>query len=201
MLTVFKNQEIKMSGHGFHVHGAHEHELEHKAHSGDSLAQSVALMTAILSTIGAVLSYQGGVTQNEAMLQKNEAVLKKTEASNLWSYYQAKSSKQNLAELAAGLTSGQKTEFYKKEIERYRKEKEEIKVKAEALEAESKKANDMSEQIMHPHHRFAQAMTLVQIAISLASITVLTRRRWLFVAAAVAAIAGAGVWISTLFLH
>ena len=32
---------------------------------------------------------------------------------------------------------------------------------------------------MHQHHRWAQAMTAVQIAISLAAITLLTRKRWL----------------------
>ena len=182
-----------MSEDGFHVHGAHEHEVEHAAQSGDGLAQKVAVMTAILSTVGAIVSYQGGATQNEAMLHKNEAVLKKTEAANLWSYYQAKSSKQNLSELAAGIAPPQKTEFYKKEIDRYKLEKEEIKKKAEALEALSTKANEASENAMHPHHRLAQGMTLIQIAISLASITVLTRKRWLFVGAGIAAVAGCAV--------
>jgi hypothetical protein len=47
---------------------------------------------------------------------------------------------------------------------------------------------------MHPHHKLAQAMTLIQIAISLASITVLTRRKWLFVVAGVAAAGGLVMW-------
>ena len=32
---------------------------------------------------------------------------------------------------------------------------------------------------MHVHHRWAQAMTLIQIAIALAAITLLTRNKWL----------------------
>ena len=32
---------------------------------------------------------------------------------------------------------------------------------------------------MHVHHRWAQAMTLIQISIALAAITLLTRSRWL----------------------
>jgi len=47
---------------------------------------------------------------------------------------------------------------------------------------------------MHPHHKLAQAMTLIQIAISLASITVLTRKKWLFGVAAVAAAGGIAMW-------
>jgi len=44
---------------------------------------------------------------------------------------------------------------------------------------------------MHVHHRWAQAMTLVQIAISLAAITLLTRRRWMQYAAYGTGAAGA----------
>ena len=183
-----------MSGHGFHVHGAHEHEVEHLAHSGPGLAQYVAIFTAILSTVGAIVSYQGGSTQNEAMLFKNEAVLKKTQASNQWNYYQAKSSKGHLMSVAVDMAPPDRKEFYKKQIEKYEQEKKEIKAEAEALEAESTKANEHSEHLMHPHHRLAQAMTLIQIAISLASITVLTRKKWLFAGAGIAAVGGTVLW-------
>jgi hypothetical protein len=183
-----------MSGHGFHVHGAHEHEVEHQAHGGPGLAQYVAIFTAILSTIGAIVSYQGGAAQNEAMLYKNEAVLKKTQASDQWNFYQAKSTKGHLMELAANIAPTDKAEYYKKQIEKYEKEKKEIREKAEELEKQSTEANQHSEHLLHPHHRLAQAMTLIQIAISLASITVLTRKRWLFILAAVAATGGIGLW-------
>jgi len=179
-----------MSESGFHVHGAHEHALEHEAHSGNSLAQGIAVFTAVLSTLGAIVSYQGGATQNEAMLFKNEAVLKKAQATDQWSFYQAKSSKGHLMEVAAVIAPKDKEAYYRAQAEKYDKEKGEIKKKAEELDAESNKANLESEHAMHPHHRLAQAMTLLQIAISLASITALTHRRWLFACAGVAAAGG-----------
>jgi hypothetical protein len=178
----------------FHVHGAHDHAVEHQAHGGDSLASSVAIFTAILASVGAVVSYQGGDTQNQAMLFKNEAVLKKTQASDQWSFYQAKSNKGHLMELAADMGPANKREYYKTQIEKYENDKKDIKLKAEALEAESEQANQKSEHAMHPHHKLAQAMTLIQIAISLASITVLTRRKWLFAVAGVAATGGLVMW-------
>ncbi len=190
-----------MSEGGFHVHGPHDHAVEHGAQSGDSLASRVAVVTAILATVGAVVGYQGGATQNEAMLLKNEAVLKKTEAANQWTYYQAKSNKQNLAELALAIAPAAKHEFYQQEVERYKKEKAEIKVLADKLEAASSRANESSEATMHPHHRLAQALTMIQVAISLASITVLTRKRWLFAGALGTAAAGGAMWISTFFIH
>src|SRR3569623_1386965 len=100
-ITTFFTECDGMSEHGFHVHGSHEHEVEHQAHQGGGLAQYVAIFTAILSACGAVFSYQGSATQVEAMLLKNDAVLKKAEATDQWSFYQAKSNKGHLMELAA----------------------------------------------------------------------------------------------------
>ncbi|MBI3525328.1 MAG: hypothetical protein HY066_12570 [Betaproteobacteria bacterium] len=53
-----------MSAGGFHVHGPHDHAVEHGAQSGDSLASQVVVVTAILATVGALVGYQGGYTQN-----------------------------------------------------------------------------------------------------------------------------------------
>lgn len=170
-----------MSGDGFHVHGPHDHELEHAAqHEPKGMAGQLAVMTAILATIGAMFSYMGGATQANAGLLKNDAAIKKTEASNQWNYYQAKSGKQNLAELATALvTSDEKKAKYQDEIERYKKEKAEIKLAAEKLEAESKEFDALSAAQMHQHHRWAQATTALQISIALAAIALLTKRRWM----------------------
>ena len=217
-----------MSAGHFHVHGPHDHEVEHAAlaahdnkgdshaghgSSGGGLVQRVALMTALLAFCGAISSWQGSTTLSEAMLLKNESillknqsVLKKTEASNQWNYYQAKSSKQNLAELAIALAPPGKQDFYQKEVDRYKQEKEGIRKDAEALEAEVKKydaqsddANKKSAEKIHPHHRWELAMTVFQIAIALSSITILTRKRWLFntsLATGVVGIAlGAAAWL------
>lgn len=184
-----------MSEHGFHVHAHHEHVLEHEGQHGVGIAQYVAIFTAILSTVGAVVSYQGAATQNEAMLYKNDAVLKKAQASDQWNYYQAKSQKGHLMELAMELAPKEKKEYYRQQVEKYNAEKKKIQVEAEALEEATKRADEKSEQLMHPHHMLALAMTLTQIAISLASITALTRKRWLFSLAAMSAAGGVVLWV------
>jgi len=169
-----------MSDHGFHVHGPHDHEVEHVAqHGGDSFTSRVAVLTAILSTVGAIFGYMGGHAQNLALLYKNEAAIQKTSASNQWNYYQAKSNKQNLAELSVTLTTGDAQQKFAQAVERYKKEKEEIKVDAEKLEAAAQAADHQSEQEMHVHGRWALASTLLQIAIALSAITLLTRKRWM----------------------
>lgn len=194
-----------MSHGGFHVHGPDQHELEHQAAHGDNLAVRVSIMTAILATFGAVFSYLGSAQQtaaadckNDAILAKNEAIQLRTQAANQWSYYQSKSTKQNLAELAQSLTSDEALKKkYAAEIERYKGDKAEIKVVADALEKKADlfdaKVDPLvrrSAELMHPHHVLAQAITLIQIGIALASICALTKVRALFWASAGASAAG-----------
>lgn len=180
----------------FHVHGPHDHEVEHAGAHGVGLGQQVAIFTALLATVGAVVSYLGGNSQNEALFHKNEAVLYKAHASDQWSFYQAKSTKGHIMGLAAQLAPKEKRAEYADEVARYDKEKAEIKTKAEALEEKSKQENELAEKAFHPHHALAMAMTFIQVAIALASITVLTNRRWLLLPAGFGAIAGIGlaVW-------
>ena len=173
-----------MSGQGFHVHGPHDHELEHATqgghgHDDSGMTNQIAMFTAIIATVGALFGYMGGATQANAGLYKNNAAIKKTEASNQWNYYQAKSSKQNLSELALELAPASKKEFYESEIKRYKAEKADIKLGAEKLEAEAKAWDEQSDREIHLHHRWAQATTALQVSIALAAIALLTRKDWL----------------------
>lgn len=190
-----------MSGQGFHVHGPHDHELEHAAqgHGGEH-TNSIAMFTAIIATVGALFGYMGGATQANAGLYKNNAAIKKTEASNQWNYYQAKSSKQNLSELALELAPSAKKDFYQDEIKRYKGEKAEIKATADQLEAEAKAWDEKSDEQMHQHHRWAQATTVLQIAIALAAIALLSKKRWTEWAMYGAGAVGAGIGVLA-FLH
>lgn len=195
-----------MSAGGFHVHGPHDHAVEHAGqdshdthHEDEGFGSRLAVTTAILATVGALFSYQGGATQNNAMIYKNNAAIKKTEASNQWNYYQAKSSKQNLAELAMALP-GVDVDKYKKEVARYKDEKEGIKKDAEKLEAESKKWDEESEKQIHLHHRWAQAMTVIQVAIALAAITLITKKKWMQTGVYIAAVAS-GILAVMAVLH
>jgi flagellar basal body-associated protein FliL len=172
-----------MSDDGFHVHGPHDHELEHAAQSGHEAGSrmigQIAVITAIIATVGAIFSYMGGATQANAGLYKNNAAIKKTEASNQWNFFQAKSTKQALAELARDLAPDAKKTTYQAKIDRYETEKNDIKKAAEKLEADATQWDAQSEVQMHQHHRWAQATTVLQISIALAAIALLTRKKWL----------------------
>ena len=191
-----------MSGHGFHVHGPHDHELEHAAQHGshDPSSGTIAVVTAIVATVGALFSYMGGATQANAGLFKNDAAIRKTEAANQWSYYQSKSGKQSLTELAIELAPEAKKAFYQDEVARYKKEKNEIKATAERLDAESIAFDEKSNHEIHEHHRWAQATTVLQISIAMAAIALLTKRKWLVYGVYGLGIAGSGLGLLA-FLH
>jgi uncharacterized protein DUF4337 len=167
-----------MSAHGFHAHGPHDHELEHLAHDEPhGMAGHLAVATAIIATVGAIFAYMGGLAQLNAGLYKNESAIKKTEAANQWAFYQAKSNRQYLSELAVDLVPEARKEFYRAEADRRKNEKAEIQKEAEKLEKESVEWSEKTEHQIHEEHRWQQATTALQISIALAAIALLTRSR------------------------
>ena len=180
-----------MSGQGFHVHGPHDHELEHAVTHGEhapahghgdgrrSMTSQIAVCTAVIATVGAIFAYMGGLTQANAGLYKNNAGIKKTEASNQWNYFQSKSTKQSLAEFARDMSPDDRRPVWQEKISRYETEKAEIQLVAQKLEEESRDWDRRSEAQLHQHHRWAQATTALQVSIALAAIALLTRRKWL----------------------
>ncbi len=178
-----------MSDNEFEVRGPHDEILEeggghgHHGASRDPFASRIAVMTAVLATLGAIFSYQSGNAENQALIFKNEAAIRKTDAADQWAYYQARGEKQNLAELGAALSvrDSQVAAHFAAEAERYKNEKEPIRAKAESLEKQVLEADARSEELVHRHHRWAQATTLIQVSIALAAITLLARSRWLLV--------------------
>jgi hypothetical protein len=180
-----------MSGAGFHVHGPHDHELEHatqqaagghgdSAHGTSGMVNQIAMFTAVIATVGAIFAYMGGATQANAGLYKNNAAIKKTEAANQWNYFQAKSTKQSLAEVSRDLTPGEADKAkYQAKIDRYETEKKDIESEARRIETESREWDARSDAQMHQHHRWAQATTALQVCIALAAIALLTRKKWL----------------------
>lgn len=185
----------------FEVRGAHEDRMDEAAEREPrGMAGQLAVMTAILAMFGATFLYMAGATQADTGLFKNDAAIKKTEAANQWAFYQAKSNKQNLAELALDLVPEPRKRFYADEAKRYKGEKADIMVAAKKLEDESADWDKKSAEQLHQHHRWAQATTALQIAIAMAAIALLTKSHGL--AKGVYLLSGIGVVLGGLaWLH
>lgn len=140
----------------------HEHVNESAKHTGEAWISWVALSTAILAVLAAIASLLSGEFANEAMMNQ-------IEASSQWSYYQAKSIKSAVVDVKMAL-SGVPDEQDQSKRARYEKEQEEIKSEAEGKQAAAKSC-------FHKHEVFARAVTMFQIAIAIAAISALTKRR------------------------
>ena len=140
----------------------HEEIHHHAEHAGVPWISGVALSTAILAVLAAISGLLAGKHANEAMMSQ-------IQASDQWGYFQAKSIKAAILEAKTTLAS-EATDTDKEKAARYQREQEEIKNVAEHKEAEAE-AN------FHKHEVFARSVTMFQIAIAIAAISALTRKR------------------------
>ncbi len=150
----------------------HEHMQEHaeqapKPHGAKiSWVMGAALSSALLAAFAAVASLLAGHHVNEAMVEQ-------LRASDQWNYYQAKGVKSAVLasklELLEGLDKTPSKKDHEK-LAKYGEEQKEIKQKAEELEKSA-------DHHLHTHVVFARGVTLFQVAIAVAAVSVLTHKR------------------------
>jgi hypothetical protein len=132
----------------------------------------VALFVAIIATTMALCNVKdGNIVQAMSQAQAH--------ALDAWSFFEAKSTKQNITENALELEmflgrSGKDTlvDMYHSRIERYEQEKSEIKKKAESYEKEYDDLNRLDDQ-------FDLTEAMLTISIAMLGITSLTQKKWL----------------------
>lgn len=176
---------------GIEIPEGHMEHLQHHAHEG-GLVRWIAIFTAVVSTLGAIIGHEAEEIGNHAILLKNEAAIIKTDATDKWNYYQAASTKGHLMELAMTLVPPDKRAPFAEKIKKYDAQKVAIKAQADKLEAASAKANAESALLAGPRGNYMYALALLQVAISVVSVTLLTRQRWLFAMAMVLSLVGLG---------
>jgi len=152
-----------------------EHVHHSAEHGGETWISWVALSTAILAVLAAIAGLLSGKHANEAMMSQ-------IESSDQWSYYQAKSIKASVLDAKIALSTAP-NESDSAKRDRYEKEQEEIKTEAEHKQAEAKSN-------FHQHEVFARAVTMFQIAIAVAAISALTKKRRFWIVGLLFGIAG-----------
>ena len=153
----------------------HEKVKESAEHTREVWISWVALSTALLAVLAAIASMLSGQHANEAMMDQ-------IEASDQWNYYQAKSIKASVLD-AKMATAGAPDESDRSKLARYEKEQEEIKSEAEGRQAAAKSN-------FHRHEVYARAVAMFQIAIAVAAISALTRKRHFWIVSLLFGVAG-----------
>ena len=141
--------------------------------SGKSKINSlVALFVAITATFMALCNVKdGNIVQAMSQAQAHSI--------DAWSYFQAKSTKQSIAENTLEMIKLQNTpgndaivKKYQEQINRYEKEKAEVKTQAEGFQKEYDDINLFDDQ-------FDMTDALLTISIAMFGITSLTQKKWL----------------------
>ena len=144
-----------------------QEEIHHHAeHSAERWISGVALSSAIFAAFAAVSAMLSGHYSNEAMLEQ-------IRASDSWAYYQAKGVKAAVLGSKMDLLTAEGRKVSDTDREKfgeYKKDQQEISDKAKELEKSSR-------EFLDHHVVFARSVTLFQVAITVAAISVLTRRR------------------------
>ena len=150
------------AGHGGHI---------------DPANKGVALFIAILALVLAFSETLGKASQTTALVQH-------IEASNLWSFFQAKTIRQTAIRTAAEEMEAQhgakapeavkkQIEAWKKTAERYQSEPETNEGRKELAER-AKAAEEKRDRALAAYHQYELASAAVQIAIVLASASIIT---------------------------
>jgi Domain of unknown function (DUF4337) len=167
---------------------------EHAEHGHGSLAP-VTLTMAILAVLVASVTLLGHRAHTEE-------VLKQSEAADQWAYYQAKDSRLHAYEmkledygifaLQPGINPAEQKEKYEKEVERYTEQMKDI-------QAEAKKAANEVRIEERRADKYDLAEVLLEAALVVCSITLLTKKRifWYFgiVLSVIGIVFGAGGWM------
>ena len=168
----------------------HAEHAEHVAHMGDSFLSIVSVSIAALAVIAATVGSLESIETADTISSKNASVLFQNKATDQWNFYQAKSIKKNLYELAA-VSTPEKAEDYRREAKRYDDETKDIMKEAREQEHKSDEALHESDHHEHRHHVLTMGVTFLHVSIAVATISIITRgKRWPFVTALVLGAAG-----------
>ncbi len=155
---------------------------EHAAHAaseGGLRAAIIPLSIAVMAVVAGALGGLESTASSEAIIARSDASIRRNEASDLWSQYQAESLKKHLYAIAAAQPGGDSASF-KSKSSAYAAEEGTLQAQAKAKEKDTADAVAESEKAMERHHRLTYATSIVQLAIALASISIVIRRRWLW---------------------
>jgi len=157
--------------------------LEQAQTAKNNINSRVALFVALTATFMALCNVKdGNIVQSMTQAQAHGI--------DAWSYFQAKSTKQAIAENSVNLLKEQNTPGsdkliakYEEEITRYEKEKAEIKTQAEGFQKEYDDINLFDDQ-------FDMTDALLTISIAMFGITSLTQKKWLLYFASIVSLIG-----------
>jgi hypothetical protein len=167
----------------------HAEHAEHAA--GDPFLAIVAITIAILAVVAAGVGSLETIETEATIDSKSDAVLLQDEATDTWNFFQAKSIKRNMYEIAAA-ASGPNAAGFQQQAKRNGDDQQKLQSQGSAFEAQRDDKLEESERHEHRHETLTISVTLLHISIAIATIAIVRRgARWPWYAALILGAAGA----------
>ena len=176
---------------------AHEHmeHALHAEHANSPLVSRVTITIAALAVLAAVAGSLETLESGEAIIAANSAVLDQDRATDSWNLYEARSIKKYMLQIASG-GSGPEVASYREKAKS--EESGETEAEATAKQQETRRDRDLAASETHErrHHNLTIGTTLIEMAIALSTVAIITRRTWPWMSALV--VGGLGTLIAAL---
>jgi hypothetical protein len=164
-----------------------QHEAEEKQRA--RFNNTIALTISVYAVLSAFAGMKESQITTASLLEMDNAVLNQAQATDQWNNYDSKSLKSDvtkeLAQVVPALPTPPQTaqrivDGYQKSISLYELDKSQVQEKARNLEAARDERIKATDDLVKQHHKAGLSETFIQIAIVLASVASLLRRKWLW---------------------
>ncbi|HEV2366040.1 MAG TPA: DUF4337 family protein [Caulobacteraceae bacterium] len=159
---------------------AREH-AEHAAEAierKDPLLSQVTFTIAVLAVLAAVAASLETTEGDATIVAKNDAVLEQNRATDQWNFYEAKSLKKNVYEVAAAQAAGPPAAKFAAKAASNGADQVGIEKQARALEAQRDAFGREASFHEVRHSRLTIGSTLLHMAIAIATLAIILHRRW-----------------------
>lgn len=168
-----------------------DHVAQKEKEKRDGWTKYVSLTMVCIAVLAAIATLKGGGFSTRTLKEMNEATFNQTQASDQWSYFEAKSIKQNLYEIeldhlnAAPAPDAFAVAKMKAKVDKYEKDKADITALAKKFEAARDAARKTATIAAEHSKGMGLAITLFQIAIALGAMCLIVKKKPLWIVSTV----------------
>lgn len=184
-----------------------EHVAQKEKEKRECWTKYVSLTMVVIAVTAAIATLKGGGFSTRTLKDMNEATFNQAQASDQWSYFEAKSIKQNLYEIELDhLTAASPTNWdlvavvkMKAKVDKYDKDKADITAQAKKFEAVRDAARKNATSAAEHSRQMGLSITLFQIAIALGAMCLIVKKKPLWFASMILGALAAAQMIYVLY--
>ena len=168
-----------------------DHVAQNEKEKRDGWTKYVSLTMVCIAVLAAVATLKGGGFSMRSLKQMNEATFSQAEASDQWSFFEARSIKENLYEIelehltAAPVPDAVAVGKINDKIAKYEKDKADITALAKKYEAARDDARKAAASAAEHSRQMGLSITFFQIAIALGATCLIVKKKPLWIVSSI----------------